>query len=106
MVQGHRVSKLIDRIVERSQDALETYEDEDGYVAVFFSLSTDLCSLMKEENESMSDQDMFSSFYDRLKEIRDYHRKYPNVSVMNQPSMKDCMNPEIRVRPKSCFKSI
>lgn len=44
---------------------IKIYEDED--------------KARKEEIEALGGEDkVFSKFYDRLKEIREYHRKFPN----------------------------
>ena len=44
---------------------MANYEDKDGAVAA--------------EKEVMSGTEIFGSFYGRLKEIRDYHRKFPDL---------------------------
>ncbi|KAH9050813.1 splicing factor 3A, partial [Aphanomyces euteiches] len=36
-----------------------------------------------------------TSFYDQLKGIRDFHRKYPNVQVTHEPSLDHIMEPDI-----------
>lgn len=47
---------------------LKIYEDED--------------KARKEEIESLGGEDqVFSKFYDRLKEVREYHRKFPNYEL-------------------------
>lgn len=45
----------------------------------------------------MTGPKMFTTFYDRLKGIRDFNRKYPDQVVTNEPNMDDCLNPEIQV---------
>lgn len=41
---------------------------------------------------------VFTSFYEQLKSIRTFHRKYPNTTVSHEPSMDDALNPEVAVR--------
>eukprot|EP00983_Pelagomonas_calceolata_P076603 1153480-Pelagomonas_calceolata.AAC.3 len=47
---------------------VKIYEDEDG--------------ARKEEIAALANKDNpFAAFYDRLKEIREYHRRFPNLDV-------------------------
>lgn len=50
-----------------------------------------------EETESMRGRAVFTSFYEQLKSIRTFHRKYPNTSVSHEPSMGDALNPQVAV---------
>eukprot|EP01136_Pigoraptor_vietnamica_P001698 Opistho-1_new@28669 len=60
----HRVHALLERIEGRSKDLLALYEDADG--------------LRKSEIAALSMGGEFSEFYDRLKALKDYHRRNPN----------------------------
>ncbi|PNW82870.1 hypothetical protein CHLRE_06g297750v5 [Chlamydomonas reinhardtii] len=65
LFQSHRVRKRLDQIQESARKLIKIYEDED--------------KARKEEIEALGGEDkVFSKFYDRLKEIREYHRKFPN----------------------------
>jgi len=69
VIQSHNVNNALDRIVEGSKRLERMYEDKD--------------SSRKEEIASIggTGPSLYSLFYDRLREIRDYHRRYPNVQV-------------------------
>ena len=69
--QGHRVSILLDKVAERSDVGLQLATDADGS--------------RKAEIQSIQGNAVFSSFYDRLRDLREYHRRFPNVQVQNQP---------------------
>lgn len=58
LVQGHRVRHMIQSIMLNSEKLVETYEDKEGK--------------MEAEIAKLGETDLF---YDRLKEIREYHRK-------------------------------
>ncbi|KAL0866498.1 hypothetical protein Bca101_045616 [Brassica carinata] len=58
LVQGHRVRNMIQSIMLNSEKLVETYEDKDRK--------------MEAEIARLGETDLF---YDRLKEIREYHRK-------------------------------
>ena len=60
--QQHHVNNLIGRMHERSLVAREVFEDTDGSV--------------KEELGSMKGADAFGSFYNALKETKDFHARY------------------------------
>ncbi|GLC47372.1 hypothetical protein PLESTM_002065900 [Pleodorina starrii] len=63
LMQSHRVRKRLDQIQDAARKLMRIYEDED--------------KARKEEIESLGGEDkVFSKFYDRLKEIREYHRKF------------------------------
>ncbi|XP_078429865.1 splicing factor-like protein [Wolffia australiana] len=69
LFQGHRVRNVIDTIISTTQNLVEIYEDKDG--------------ARKDEIAALGGQtatggiNVFSAFYDRLKEIREYHRRHP-----------------------------
>lgn len=67
LLQSHRVRAVLDSIQERSAKLTRIYEDEDG--------------ARKEEIAHLrlgGGDNVFSNFYDRLKEVREYHRKFPD----------------------------
>jgi splicing factor 3A subunit 3 len=71
MLQQHKTHFLVQHTVERSQTSLDLYADKDG--------------LMKEEIAAMKGVDVFKGFYDQLKSIKEYHRRFPDVQVGSQP---------------------
>jgi splicing factor 3A subunit 3 len=67
VIQSHKVNKTLDRITDASKRLERVYEDKDGS--------------RKEEIASVggTGPSLYSLFYERLREIKDYHRRYPNV---------------------------
>lgn len=63
ILQDHRIKIRLDSMVSDSATLLDLYDDADGRKVAIDSISGD---------------QMFSSFYDRLRQIREFHRKYPN----------------------------
>ncbi|KAB7505813.1 Splicing factor 3A subunit 3 [Armadillidium nasatum] len=64
----HRLRILLDRYVESSEHLKELYEDKDG--------------LRKEEVAALSGPNELAEFYNRLKQIKEFHKKHPNeISV-------------------------
>lgn len=62
IAQEHYIKACIDRVSEASERAKEIYEDKN--------------SKLEDEKKSMSTGDIFKSFYERLGEIREYHKKF------------------------------
>ncbi|KAF9574160.1 Splicing factor 3A subunit 3 [Mortierella alpina] len=67
LLQEHTVDGYLDRISARSKDLQGLYSDEDGS--------------RKKEMDAISGANEFGEFYNRLKKIKDHHRKYPNEAV-------------------------
>jgi splicing factor 3A subunit 3 len=69
VMQSHKVNNTLERIADASKRLEKIYEDKDGS--------------RKEEIASIggTGPSLYSLFYDRLREIKDYHRRYPNVQV-------------------------
>ncbi|KAI9209555.1 uncharacterized protein BJ171DRAFT_560888 [Polychytrium aggregatum] len=77
----HRVLKLLERSQDKSAELLKLYEDEHG--------------LGKAELQAIAGSNEFAEFYERLKTIKDYHRKYPNEIVEPMElSFRNIHNPE------------
>ncbi|KAK9094119.1 hypothetical protein Scep_025588 [Stephania cephalantha] len=74
LFQNHRVRSMIDSMTATTEKLIEIYEDKD--------------SARKDEIAALGGQtatgtNVFSAFYDRLKEIREYHRRHPNARVVD-----------------------
>ncbi|WEW56207.1 Pre-mRNA-splicing factor sap61 [Emydomyces testavorans] len=67
--RDHHIAGFLSRIHDQSQRLLDIYRDADG--------------LRAKEIQSISTGDPFEEFYQRLEEIRDFHRRYPNEPVEN-----------------------
>lgn len=68
LMQSHRVRKRLGQIQEASHKLIKIYEDDD--------------KARKEEIEALGGEDkVFTRFYDRLKEVREYHRRFPNPDL-------------------------
>ncbi|KAJ9164296.1 hypothetical protein P3X46_023892 [Hevea brasiliensis] len=74
LFQSHRVRNMIETIMSTTHKLVEIYEDKD--------------SARKDEIAALGGQtatgtNVFSAFYDRLKEIREYHRRHPAARVVD-----------------------
>jgi hypothetical protein len=68
----HRVKELTERSMESAYSLAKLYEDEDG--------------LRKEEIQSLSGPNELAEFYERLRHLKEFHRRYPGeVSVQIRP---------------------
>ncbi|KAI8575662.1 hypothetical protein K450DRAFT_260568 [Umbelopsis ramanniana AG] len=65
----HVVNKFLNKITEKSQQLYDLYEDKDG-------------ARKKEIDALATTSDTFGDFYERLRVIKDHHRKYPNEFVV------------------------
>eukprot|EP00959_Pyramimonas_sp_CCMP1952_P115971 2424329-Pyramimonas_sp.AAC.1 len=63
LYQSHRVSNLIDKITDRATKLRKLYDDSDGQ--------------RKDEISTIGGPHVFSAFYDRVREARDYHKRHP-----------------------------
>ncbi|KAL6211406.1 hypothetical protein ACLB2K_016632 [Fragaria x ananassa] len=71
LAQSHRVHHMIDTISSTAQRLIEIYEDNDN--------------ARKDEIAALGGQtaNLLSAFYDRLKDIREYHRRHPAALVVD-----------------------
>ncbi|KAJ8405091.1 hypothetical protein AAFF_G00330120 [Aldrovandia affinis] len=60
----HRTRAMLDRYMEVSGNLRDTYEDKD--------------CMRKDELNAISGPNEFAEFYNRLKQIKEFHRKHPN----------------------------
>ncbi|XP_047322891.1 splicing factor SF3a60 homolog [Impatiens glandulifera] len=74
LYQSLRVRNMIDQISETTLKLVEIYEDKDS------SRKDEIGAL---GGQTATGTNIFSAFYDRLKEIRDYHRRHPGALVVD-----------------------
>jgi len=60
----HSAAKLFKRMVHCTEENLKNYEDKDG--------------IRKREMDTLGGPNEFQEFYLRLRQIKEYHKKYPN----------------------------
>ncbi|PIA54844.1 hypothetical protein AQUCO_00901023v1 [Aquilegia coerulea] len=72
--QNHRVRTMIDTITSTTQKLVEIYEDNDN------ARKDEIAALGGQTEKGTN---VFNAFYDRLKEIREYHRRHPNARVID-----------------------
>ncbi|MBA0700747.1 hypothetical protein Goari_020408, partial [Gossypium aridum] len=74
LYQSHRVRNNIDTIISTTEKLVEIYEDKDN------ARKDEIAAL---GGQTATGVNVFSAFYDRLKEIREYHRKHPAARVVD-----------------------
>ncbi|XP_074291696.1 splicing factor SF3a60 homolog isoform X1 [Silene latifolia] len=74
LYQSHRVRFMLDQIINTSHKLVEIYEDKDN------ARKDEIAAL---GGHTAFGTNVFSAFYDRLKEIRDYHRRHPAVRAVD-----------------------
>ncbi|KDP22149.1 hypothetical protein JCGZ_25980 [Jatropha curcas] len=72
--QSHRVRNMIENIISTTNKLVEIYEDKDG------ARKDEIAAL---GGQTATGTNVFSAFYDRLKEIREYHRRHPAARVVD-----------------------
>jgi len=81
LMQSHRVKRRLDTMQEAAAKLVKIYEDEDG--------------ARKEEIGALANKDNpFGAFYDRLKEVRDYYRRFPSTDVTEAESDEHLLKEE------------
>mmetsp|Transcript_15786 Transcript_15786/g.37727 ORF Transcript_15786/g.37727 Transcript_15786/m.37727 type:complete len:496 (+) Transcript_15786:200-1687(+) len=65
LMQQHKVLKEVHNMQATARKLTQHYEDVDGS--------------RKQEINSMSGAEVFGGFYGRMRELREYHRKFPNL---------------------------
>ncbi|KAL0318014.1 UNVERIFIED_CONTAM: Splicing factor SF3a60 [Sesamum angustifolium] len=68
--QSHRVRNMIEQITSTTHKLIEIYEDKDN-------ARKDEIAALGGQSSTSANVNVFSAFYDRLKEIREYHRRHP-----------------------------
>ncbi|KAG1663564.1 hypothetical protein FOA52_013184 [Chlamydomonas sp. UWO 241] len=83
--QNHRVRKRLGSMQEAASKLLRIYEDDDG------SRKEDIAGLAQTEGGS------FTAFYDRLKEVKDYYRRFPTDEVTEAENDEHLLKEEPRL---------
>ncbi|GAB4814775.1 hypothetical protein N2152v2_001821 [Parachlorella kessleri] len=94
LMQAHRVRQMLDTIQERTAHLASREEmlagslqgSLCGYIRmcwgyVFATIYQDDDGSRKEEIAALRGDNVYSNFYDRLKELREYHRRFPNTDI-------------------------
>ncbi|WCJ36831.1 splicing factor-related [Euphorbia peplus] len=76
LYQSHRVRNMIDTIMTTTHKLVEIYEDKDN-------ARKDEIAALGGQTGTGAGSNVFSAFYDRLKEIREYHRRHPAARVVD-----------------------
>ena len=71
LLQGYRVRQMLDTLQQRAKSLTSVYGDADG--------------ARKQEIASLRGDNVFSNFYDRLKDTRDYHRRFGGAEELTGP---------------------
>ena len=69
LARDHQIAGFLERIRLQSQKALELYKDDSG-------------DLLR-ETQSVATGDPYEQFYDRLKPVKEFHKRNPNEPVEN-----------------------
>lgn len=82
LVQNHRVRKRLNLMQEDARKLMKIYDDDDG--------------ARKEEIAALAgtSSTVYSKFYDRLKEVRDYHRRFPNMEITEAEDDEELLKEE------------
>jgi len=84
--QEHRVMQRTKEIQETSNQLLKLYEDEDG------ARKEELNALAPGSNERV-----FEAFYERLKDMRAYYRKFPDLGNATENAAVRLTEPDVHV---------
>ena len=77
MWRQHHIANLLEGVAERSKEVVAVTKDEDGS--------------LKEELEAMKGRNAFGSFYESLRETKEYHLRFPNISAAAGPNLEAMM---------------
>ncbi|CAH8292686.1 unnamed protein product [Eruca vesicaria subsp. sativa] len=91
LAHGHRVRNMVHSIMRSIDNLVESYEDKDG------ALESEVAWL---GGETVTGINVFSVFYNRLKEIREYHRKYPSRPLVDASADYEAL---LKVEPVISF---
>ncbi|KAJ6832668.1 splicing factor SF3a60-like protein [Iris pallida] len=75
LFQNHRVRNMIRTVIDTTHKIVDIYEDADNS-------RRDEIAVLGGQNAA-GGTNLFSAFYDKLKEIREYHRRHPGSRVVD-----------------------
>lgn len=81
VLQGHRINNLLLKIQECCGSAAGVFDDKDG--------------TRRDEEATMKGRDLMANYYNRLRETREYHARFPNLMVKNGPSLETDMEANV-----------
>eukprot|EP00252_Welwitschia_mirabilis_P025296 TRINITY_DN7840_c0_g1_i1.p1 TRINITY_DN7840_c0_g1~~TRINITY_DN7840_c0_g1_i1.p1 ORF type:complete len:506 (+),score=90.10 TRINITY_DN7840_c0_g1_i1:171-1688(+) len=87
LYQSHRVRNMVDQIIDNTHRLIEVYEDKD-------SSRKDEIAALGGQIPGTQNQNVFGAFYDRLKEIREYHRRHPNARAVDVEDPEEILKEE------------
>lgn len=87
----HRLKMLIDQYMDSTTHLKDLYEDKDGF--------------RKDEINALCGANHFTEFYSRLKNVKDYHRKHPNIVAVPMSVEYDELN-KLRDNPTEDMNNI
>lgn len=97
-----QVAACLTKGQELAAETLTRFQDADGYpLSLFVQINSDtrlfVCMhrLIREERATMSSGDVFSSFYTRLRDIREYHAKFTQDSELVKHSVLSDVKPQL-----------
>eukprot|EP00892_Ulva_mutabilis_P000046 jgi/Ulvmu1/10041/UM059_0091.1 len=79
--QDHRTKLFVDEVQEKARRLIRIYEDDEG--------------VRKLEFERLSGQNQFSTFYERLKEVKEYYRRNPTAELTEAPDDDAAINTQV-----------
>merc|ERR1719311_773157 len=65
----HAIKYLVDTAMLKSKTAAEIFQDKDG-------MRTDDINALAGQRSDKKTGDVWTSFYDKVKEVKDYHRRF------------------------------
>jgi splicing factor 3A subunit 3 len=71
LLQGYHVRQMLDTLQQRASSLAAIYDDADG--------------TRKRDIAALRGENVFSNFYDRLKDTRDYHRRFGGTEELTGP---------------------
>lgn len=78
VVLDHSIQALLESAAQDSNELAQLYDDKDG--------------LRKAEIASITTQTVFTTFYNRLRAIREYHAKFPDTAAATATPLEDADN--------------
>ncbi|EFJ22878.1 hypothetical protein SELMODRAFT_104720 [Selaginella moellendorffii] len=86
LYQSHRVKMMLEAMTLATSKLVDIYEDADG------ARSDEIAALGGQTAPGQNN--VFSAFYDRLKEIREYHRRHPSLQAMEVDDLEQVFQEE------------